>query len=158
MNRIIMKKQNLSAKLSLIPFQFVVCSLIWIVILSPLTNAHAHPHVFIVQRLNLVFDDKGLSGIKVHWKFDDMFASMIAEGHDLNKNGQLEVNEVAAVKQNAFNYISEYSFFSFIKIDNKPFNVKFIKDFNAVLEEKRLVYEFFIHHLNTNLSHRFSYQ
>ena len=51
----------------------------------PPTGIQAHPHVFIVQRINAVFDDKGLAGFRMWWKFDDMFASMIAEDHDLNR-------------------------------------------------------------------------
>ncbi|WP_319522451.1 DUF1007 family protein [uncultured Desulfosarcina sp.] len=112
---------------------------------SPLlSKAHAHPHVFIVQRLNLVFDEKGLAGIKVRWKMDDMFASMIAGDHDQNRNGTLEPDEVQSVRENAFIFIREFNFFTFIKIDNRPFQVKFIRDFNATLENGRLVYEFFI--------------
>lgn len=107
-------------------------------------TAWAHPHVFVVQRLNAVFDAKGLAGIQVRWKFDDMFASMIAEDHDLNHNGKLEAAEVQAVKENAFAFISEYSYFTFIKIENKPFPVKFIREFNAILKNGRLVYEFLI--------------
>ena len=107
-------------------------------------KAQAHPHVFIVQRLNVVFDEKGLAGIKVRWKMDDMFASMIAEDHDQNRNGTLETKEVLAVKENAFIFIAEQSFFTFIRIDNQPFDVKFIRDFNAILENNRLIYEFFI--------------
>ncbi|PID40624.1 MAG: hypothetical protein CR984_02270 [Proteobacteria bacterium] len=109
-----------------------------------LSDVEAHPHVFIVQRLNIVFDEKGLAGIKVHWKMDDMFASMIAEDHDRNRNGILEPDEVRSVKENAFAYISEFSYFTFIKIDGKPFQVKFIRNFNATLNDKRLVYEFLI--------------
>lgn len=109
-----------------------------------LPDAHAHPHVFIVQRLNVVFDEKGLAGIKVLWKFDDMFASMIAEDHDLNRNGKFEASEVQEVKEKAFSLISEHSYFTFIKIDNVPFQVKFVKDFNAILENQKLVYEFLI--------------
>jgi ABC-type uncharacterized transport system substrate-binding protein len=104
----------------------------------------AHPHVFIVQRLNAVFDEKGLAGVRVRWKFDDMFASMIAEDHDINRNGKFEAGEIQAVKEKAFSFISEHSYFTFIKIDNTPFPVKFVKDFNAVLENKKLVYEFLI--------------
>jgi len=109
-----------------------------------LPAVHAHPHVFIVQRLNAVFDENGLTGIKVRWQFDDMFASMIAGDHDLNKNGQLENDEVKRVKENAFSYISEHNYFVFIKIDGKPFQVKWIRDFTAVLKDNRLVYEFLI--------------
>lgn len=105
---------------------------------------HAHPHVFIVQRLNVVFDEKGLAGIKVRWKFDDMFASMVAEDHDHNRNGKLEAGEVQEVKEKAFSFISEDSYFTFIKIDKAPFQVKFVRDFNAILENQKLVYEFLI--------------
>jgi ABC-type uncharacterized transport system substrate-binding protein len=109
-----------------------------------LNQAVAHPHLFIVQRLDVVFDDKGLTGIRVIWKMDDMFAEMVAEDYDANRNGVLEPEEVATVKEKAFSYISEYDYFSFIKIDGAPFKVKFIKDFNAVLEDGRLQYEFTI--------------
>ena len=122
----------------------ILCWVILGVLVLPLAVVKAHPHVFIVQRLTLVFDEKGLAGVKVRWKFDDMFASMIAEDHDANGNGQLEPEEVQSVKENAFAYIKTQNYFTFIKIDNTPFEVKFITDFNAVLDDKRLVYEFFI--------------
>lgn len=109
-----------------------------------MSEVYAHPHVFIVQRLNVVFDDKGLAGIKVRWIFDDMFASMIAEDHDANRNGKLEANEIQKVKEKAFSYIREFSYFTFIKIDGSTFQVKFVRDFNAILENKKLVYEFLI--------------
>lgn len=98
--------------------------------LFPLPEAHAHPHVFIVQRLNVVFDD--------------MFASMIIEDHDLNRNGALEPKEVSTIKEKAFAYISEYGYFTFIKIENTPFQVRLIKDFNAFLENNVLVYKLLI--------------
>ena len=50
----------------------------------------AHPHVFIEQNLKIVFDEKGMAGFNVHWKFDDMFSSMICEDHDVNKMGFLK--------------------------------------------------------------------
>ena len=104
----------------------------------------AHPHVFVNQRLDIVFDEKGLAGIGVHWEFDEMFAGMITEHNDLNGNGCFEPQEVRSVKENAFDYIKEHSYFTFIKIDDRPFTVKFITNFNAVLKNDRLIYEFFI--------------
>ncbi len=109
-----------------------------------LPEVHAHPHIFIEQRLNVVFDDKGLAGIKVRWLFDDMFASMVAEDHDLNRNGKFEANEIREVKEKAFSFISKDNYFTYIKIDNVPFQVKFIRDFNAILKNQKLVYEFLI--------------
>ncbi len=107
--------------------------------------ANAHPHVFITQRINVVFDDKGLAGFKMQWIFDDMFASMITGDYDKNQNGFFEENEIAVIKNQAFTYVSNYDYFTFVKIDGKPFKVKFIKNFTAkLLESKKIMYEFFI--------------
>ncbi|MCK5098508.1 MAG: DUF1007 family protein, partial [Desulfobacteraceae bacterium] len=66
----------------------------------------AHPHVFISQKVNIVFDDKGLAGFNIEWEFDDMFTTMILGDYDANKNQFLEKNEVATIKEKAFSYLS----------------------------------------------------
>lgn len=106
--------------------------------------ALSHPHVFIVQKIKIVFDDQGLAGFNIHWSFDDMFTSMIAGDYDKNQNEFLEKSEVALIKKEAFSYVSNYNYFTFIKIDGKPFDVKFIQNFSAELHDKKLVYKFFI--------------
>jgi ABC-type uncharacterized transport system substrate-binding protein len=139
-----MKKHKLIVQNTPYLLQITAYCVILVLLLLAQSEVQAHPHVFIVQRLNVVFDGKGLAGIKVRWKFDDMFASMIAEDHDLNRNGKFEPAEIQAVKEKAFSFISEHSYFTFIKIENTPFQVKFIRDFNAILENRKLVYEFLI--------------
>ncbi len=106
--------------------------------------ALSHPHVFITQRVKIVFDAQGLAGFKIYWMFDDMFTSMIAGDYDKNQNKVLEKNEVALIKKEAFSYVSNYNYFTFVKIDGKIFDVKFIQDFSAELHDKKLVYKFFI--------------
>lgn len=103
-----------------------------------------HPHVFITQKIKIVCDHKGLAGFKIHWTFDDMFTSMIACDYDKNQNEFLEKNEVALIKKEAFSYLSNYNYFTFIKIDVKPFEVKFIQNFSAELHDQKLIYKFFI--------------
>ena len=104
----------------------------------------AHPHVFIAQNLKIVFDEKGLAGFNIYWKFDDMFSNMICEDHDLNKNGTLEKTEVASIRGKAFSYIAEFNYFIYVKIDGTPFKVKYVTDFSAKLENGKLIYDFFI--------------
>lgn len=126
-------------------YRRIVFAIVGIVVFhSGFGDLHAHPHVFIIQRLKVAFDEKGMAGIGVRWKFDDMFASMIAEDHDTNKNARLEPDEVQRVKEKAFSHIAEYGYFTHISIDGKSFRVKYIKDFNATLKDGRLIYEFFI--------------
>jgi ABC-type uncharacterized transport system substrate-binding protein len=104
----------------------------------------AHPHVFIVQRLKVVFDNQGLAGFGVEWHFDEMFSSMIAMDFDQNQNSTLEPAEVVVVREKAFSYIAEYDYFIFVKIDGQSFNVKWFTDFNAILKNGKLSYHFFV--------------
>jgi len=107
-------------------------------------QALSHPHVFISQKIDVSFDNKGLAGFAIRWTFDDMFTSMIVGDYDKNQNKILEKNEVVLIKKEAFSYLSEYNYFVFIKIDGKSFDVKYIKNFSAELNDKKLVYTFFV--------------
>ena len=104
----------------------------------------AHPHIFIEQRLTPVFDDKGLFGIHVNWRFDDMFSSMIAADHDINKNQALEPEEVSQIKAKAFSFIAQYHYYFTVSIDGRPFTVNDVTDFNAELDTGHVIYTFFI--------------
>ncbi|MBU1340488.1 MAG: DUF1007 family protein [Proteobacteria bacterium] len=114
-------------------FLFVMVDIAW-----------SHPHVFIAQNLKIVFDEKGMTGFNVCWEFDDMFSTMICDDHDKNKNKILEDAEVASIRETAFSYIAEFNYFIYVKIDGKPFQVKYVTDFSARLEKGKLIYEFFI--------------
>ena len=105
---------------------------------------YSHPHVFVVNKIIIVFDDRGLSGIRVNWGFDEFFSSMIAGDYDKNRNKKLEKSEIALIKKEAFSYLANFDYFSFIKIDGKPFKVKWVTDFSAALSDGKLTYEFFI--------------
>jgi len=122
----------------------VSCLILFLNVLCMGSDAIAHPHVFIVQRLNVVFGNQGIEGFEVEWHFDDMFSSMIATDYDQNQNSTLEPAEVAVVKEKAFSYIAKYDYFVFVKIDGQPFKVRWIKDFNAVLKNGKLSYHFFV--------------
>ena len=108
------------------------------------TGAFAHPHVFIEARVKLEFDDQGLAGIRMVCTFDDMFAVMVAGDFDKNNNGILEPEEMANVKKGMFDNLVHYSYYAFIKIDSKPFEVKYVRDFKATLNKGVLTYEFLI--------------
>ncbi len=125
--------------------KITIISTISIILLAVFCSvALSHPHVFIAQSIKIVFDDQGLAGFNIHWTFDDMFASMIAGDYDKNQNEVLEKGEVALIKKEAFSYISKYNYFTFVKIDGEPFEVKFIQNFSAEFHDKKLVYKFFI--------------
>ena len=104
----------------------------------------SHPHVFIQNTLRIVFDEQGLAGIRVKWVFDEFFSSMIADEFDRNHNSRLERPEVRGIREGAFANLVNFDYFSFIKINGKPFKVEYVRDFSAALAGGKLIYEFWI--------------
>jgi len=121
---------------------FFIFAAIALLIAPPAT--YSHPHVFVVNNITIIFDDHGFSGIRVNWGFDEFFSSMIAGDYDKNRNKKLEKPEITMIKKEAFSYLANFDYFSFIKIDGKPFKVKWVTDFSAALSDGKLTYEFFI--------------
>jgi ABC-type uncharacterized transport system substrate-binding protein len=122
----------------------LLCLTLFLIVLCVGSDVIAHPHVFIVQRLKIVFDNQGLAGFGVEWQFDEMFGSMIAMDFDQNHNSTLEPAEVEMVKEKAFSYLAEYDYFIFVRIDGQSFKVKWFTDFNAILKNGKLCYYFFV--------------
>ncbi|MEA2101807.1 MAG: DUF1007 family protein [Thermodesulfobacteriota bacterium] len=114
-----------------------------LLVLIPL-NLMAHPHVFIDSQTTFVFDNNGLSAIDVRWVFDEMFGATFIMDYDANANGVLEKNEVATIKEEAFDYLKNFGYFTHINIDGRPFKVQFVTKFNAINEDGQLVYSFTI--------------
>jgi ABC-type uncharacterized transport system substrate-binding protein len=104
----------------------------------------SHPHVFIQNTLRIVFDQQGLAGVRVKWVFDEFFGSMIADEFDHNHNNKLEKSEIIEIKKGAFANLVNFDYFSFIRINGKPFKVKYVRDFSAALASSKLIYGFMI--------------
>jgi len=104
----------------------------------------AHPHVFIDNRVSVLFDDKGLAGFRHEWSFDEMFSSTIIQEFDLNADGKFDEKEIKDVERGAFSNLKEYNYFIDITINGKQFKIQGIKDFYAEIDSGIMVYEFFL--------------
>ena len=122
---------------------FSLVVVIFLVILS-VRPTLPHPHVFIYNSINVLFDEKGLAGFRVKWVFDEMFSNMIINDFDKNRNRRFESQEIEHIKNGAFSNLKNFDYFTHIKIAEKIFKVKFVKDFSADIKDNALVYWFFI--------------
>jgi ABC-type uncharacterized transport system substrate-binding protein len=107
-------------------------------------NSWAHPHAFAETNLTLFFDQDGLAAIKVHWRFDEMFSTMIADEFDQDHNGRFSPAEVKLIEKEAFANLANFGYFTHIWIDGRRFLIKWVKDFSASLQKGRLIYSFSI--------------
>jgi ABC-type uncharacterized transport system substrate-binding protein len=104
----------------------------------------AHPHVFIDNRISVIFDDKGLAGFKHEWTFDEMFSSTIIQEFDLDADGNFVENEIKEVIKGAFSNVKEHNYFTYITINENKFKTKEFEDFHAEIDSGALIYYFFI--------------
>ena len=103
-----------------------------------------HPHVFIDNTVTIVFDRKGMAGIKTTWVFDEMFSELIIHDYDTDRDGAFSVDEEGKIKTEVFSNLKNYHYFTYINISGKAFNVQYVKDFSAHLDSTGVRYTFFI--------------
>jgi len=108
------------------------------------TTSLAHPHVFFTASVEVVFDDEGLAGFEMTWVFDEMFSNMMIMDFDANGNGEFEGSEVRALKEANFSNLRNFSYFTHVTINGKPFTVEYVKDFSASIQDGRMTYRFFV--------------
>lgn len=107
--------------------------------------ALGHPHVFINNKMTVLFDGGKLQGITFQWTFDDMFSSMILSDYDPKHTGQFDAAHVKALKEGAFDNLENYHYFVAITIGTRPQAHFKIERFTpSVTEKNKLVYSFFI--------------
>jgi len=107
--------------------------------------ASAHPHVFINNRMTVVFDGRMLQGISFIWTFDEMFSNMILSDYDPKHTGQFDAAQAKALKQGAFDNLENYHYFVAIAMGKKQVGHFKIEQFTpSVTDKNKLVYTFFI--------------
>lgn len=114
------------------------------VLLALPSSAPAHPHVFVEPEMVLVFDGRGLAGVRHVWIFDEMFTVYILQDYDLDGNYKLSPDEITVLKEGAFDNISEWGWFTYLTVGGKPYKPAEVTEFTARMDGGALVYEFFV--------------
>ncbi|MEW5424642.1 DUF1007 family protein [Amorphus sp. 3PC139-8] len=94
------------------------------------TDAAAHPHVFVEAKTELVFDDSGrLSAIQHAWRFDGPFSAFAVQGLDTDQNGILTQAELSELAQVNVDSLSEYDNFTFLYQGDTDFSFQKAQDY-----------------------------
>ncbi len=122
----------------------IILPLVLLFFLSAKLLPSSHPHLFIDYSAHFVFDDAGLTGIKVKWVFDEFFSITVRNDFDTNKNSQFEKKEISEIKSSIFKNIQQYDCYTYIYIDGEFFKFKKAKNFTAYYQGDKVVFEFLI--------------
>lgn len=113
------------------------------VIVAPVVVAH--PHVFINNKVTVVFDGGKLSGMTFRWAFDDMFSEMLLTDFKPDAEGNFTPKVIATIKAGAFDNLENYHYFLAFFIGSKRLKKVRIEQFTpSVVEGKQLIYSFFV--------------
>lgn len=113
--------------------------------LTSISAAYAHPHVWIHQRSDLVFDASGkVTGINVEWQFDEYYSITAIEGLDANKNGTYEPRELAPLAKENIKSLKDYRYFTQAKANDKPIEYGDVTEFGSFVKGDYLTLYFTI--------------
>ena len=84
-------------------------------------SAQAHPHVFVDANIEVVRNDKGeFTELRHVWRFDELFSATIILDFDADGDDQLNEAELKEVTDTIHQSISEFDFFTAIRVAGKP--------------------------------------
>jgi ABC-type uncharacterized transport system substrate-binding protein len=103
----------------------------------------AHPHAFVETFLTAVFNAEGLSGVRQRWRCDPMLTVTLLNFIKENHDGELDASEVDALRTKSFTLLRDHDYFTHVQVDGKAVRMQNATDFNAYLDNGKIVYDFF---------------
>lgn len=101
--------------------------------------AAAHPHVFIDNRVTFVFDAGKVTGLRVHWVFDDVFSDDLLNQFDADGDGTFDSLESKAVGDGTLPNLKLFHYFTYVWVDGKELDPIDPTDFIAKADRSRIV-------------------
>lgn len=82
--------------------------------------AMAHPHVFAEANLEVVLDeDRVVQALRHVWRFDDLFSSTVLFEFDMNRDLQLDNEELEMVGSVIHESLAEFDYFQFVTLKGR---------------------------------------
>ncbi len=86
----------------------------------------AHPHVFADVALNINVQNNLVNSVEIAWHYDDMTSQILLMDYDKNRDGKFDKKESLFFKEQVFDTLKQYEYYTHVKIDGKktPINIK----------------------------------
>lgn len=101
-----------------------------------------HPHVFVDATVQVLFNKVGLSSVKNHWVYDELYSTAMMSSGDTDGNGVISSKENAWFQKAILSPIEPQNYFNYVLRETEFLRAKEIKNFNATFQNSRLVLDF----------------
>jgi ABC-type uncharacterized transport system substrate-binding protein len=97
---------------------------------ATVTQAFAHPHVFVTMQSEVVYGaDGAVTAIRHAWAFDDMFSTYALQGVDSKKKGEFTRQELAPLAEVNVTSLKEYDYFTQGQVNGQKVEFKGATDY-----------------------------
>ncbi len=120
---------------------FAVAVLCVLTIISPAALL-AHPHIYVDTALELVADERGMVSLIQEWTLAENYSSRLISLFDLDQDGAFSSDEACALREQAFDSLASYNYFTHIIVDDDDMASRLAEDFSAAIVYKRVRYRF----------------
>lgn len=80
--------------------------------------AHAHPHVWVTMKSEVIYAPDGtITGVRHAWSFDDMFSTFATQGLESKEKGKFTREELAPLAKVNVESLKEYDYFTYATAD-----------------------------------------
>jgi ABC-type uncharacterized transport system substrate-binding protein len=107
------------------------------------SQAQAHPHVWIDMQSSIVFTDDGLiKGVDVEWTFDDGYTQMALDGLDVDGDGMYSQDELAPLTKENIESLKDYEYFTVMRANGEQQKIGEVTDAGQIWSNNKLTLHF----------------
>jgi ABC-type uncharacterized transport system substrate-binding protein len=111
--------------------------------LLPMT-AEAHPHIFIEHSMSVVFDQSGPVGLRMVWRFDELYSSTLRSDYTDTPKGPITAKDVESLRSQHFAPVASKHFFAGAALNGEKLALDQFTDFTAKFVDGKAIYSFTI--------------
>jgi ABC-type uncharacterized transport system substrate-binding protein len=107
--------------------------------------AHAHPHVWVTARAEVVYDTAGkISGIRHAWTFDKGYSAYVIQGLDKNGDGRFSPEELQDLAKENTESLVEFDYFTVLKASGKKQEFGSPSEYRMVHQAEETILSYFL--------------
>lgn len=119
-----------------------IAALVSALVGSATAPVEAHPHVFVDYAVTLLVSADRVTGVRLSWKFDDLFSGFILQEFDKDRNGTLSAAEVQRIETTHLAEFQKANYYTTLSVNGKPGPSPVAQEFRATAAKGIVTYEF----------------